>query len=163
MKKGNLINKFLVLILLILVTCSGCKEKNKDNIMLVNKLRFDGLYCYIGDFDNDGFIDNYVLRFYEDGSVITALITQTEDSDGYFPKSKWFDKSNDKYKDYVGKYKLDGKNISFTTLNEITTFDYKGTIEGNKLVLRYHSNYNDHTEDNREYVFYSFKNVPDWE
>ncbi|TGX97560.1 hypothetical protein E5357_12035 [Hominisplanchenecus murintestinalis] len=100
--------------------------------------------------------------FYEDGSVITVTVEQTEDGGGYFPIKKWFSKDADRYKDLIGQYIIDGTDISFTGISENGTVDYWGTIENKKLLLSSHSNINGY-DSYREYSFYSFEEIPKWE
>lgn len=182
-EKKNMLNIIVVFLLTTFIICmSGCAENQDGEETITNekafrdentvteernasteaKLNFDGLYCCIGDFNSNGLIDNYVLMFYEDGSVITVTVEQTEDGGRYFPKKKWFSKDADRYKDLLGQYIIDGTDISFTGISEYGTVDYWGTIENNKLLLSSHSNINGN-DSYREYSFYSFDEIPEWE
>lgn len=182
--EGIKINKFLVLFCVFVISLSFCAcgyngtdtetayqmtneessatdmESQSDDEAELPGLRYDGLYCYINDFDNNGLKDNFVLRFYEDGVVIGVSIEQRENGKEYFPKESWFNRETESHN--TGNYECVDDKISFTTADENGTVDYDGTIRQNQLVLDVHFNINDYDELNREYVFYPFEEIPNW-
>ncbi|MDO4618310.1 MAG: hypothetical protein Q4B31_02170 [Clostridia bacterium] len=131
-------------------------EPDADSDKEKAELKFDGYYCFIRDEDNDGYVDNRVLRFFEDGTVIGVSIEQTEENNGYFPKGDWFDKD---YEDN-GTYSIDGDEISFSITSSNGTVDYRGTVEEDELTLDSYSHINGFSSSGREYEFYSFEDVP---
>lgn len=148
------------------------EEKNEDCLIAETssmhpeanaiEIRFDGLYCHIFDEDSDGLIDNRVLRFYDDGTVIAASIEQSESNGGYFPHASWFDRNKDNYKDYLGYYSFNDGKITLTTISQNGTVDYQGSIDEKYMILDSHSNINGHESENVQYEFYSFSEIPRW-
>ena len=132
--------------------------KPEDN---APKLRTDGLYCYINDWNNDGLTNNYVMRFYDDGELIFVSMEQSTPTSSYFPQSSWFDREKD-YKNLISTYTIDGDYIEFYTDNPAGTVDYWGTIYEDRLVLDSHSNINGHETQGREYVFFPFSEIQGW-
>ncbi|MBQ6450504.1 MAG: hypothetical protein IJJ29_01110 [Solobacterium sp.] len=115
------------------VTASDDAQKTSETVTA--SLRFDGLYCYISD-DSDGQKTNRILRFYEDGVVISTSIQDSETT-SYFPTGDWFHRESPRYTDLLGNYTLDGDHIALTTVDKPGTVDYQGTLERDRLVLDY--------------------------
>jgi hypothetical protein len=103
------------------------------------RLRFDGLYrSTVGN--SKGGSSNGYLRFYEDGVVLSVS------SNGQAEQvAKWLGKS------YLGAGKgvisLSGASVKFTTETDDGSVDYEGTIQGDTLRLKMHSNINGHNAD----------------
>ena len=125
-------------------------------------LRFDGLYCLVGDSDGDGLTDNKVIRFYEEGDVIYGSLEQRDASAPYFPNESWFYRENAGFPGSVGVYTLDGTQISFTVYGANGSVDFWGTVTDGKLILSSHSNINGHDAADREFVFYPFTEIANW-
>ena len=142
--------------------CAGCGEVQSESLPAASSLRYDGLYCFIYDYQNDGFTDNMVLRFYEEGDVLSVTVSQTATEAGYFPKSVWFYRENPEYPGSIGFYTLDGAEISFTVAGAMGTVDYWGTVTDDGLILSSHSNINGHEVKDRAYTFYPFSEIPNW-
>lgn len=147
---------FLVLGLTLALLLSGCGAPPPEPTE-AGTLRYDGMYCYIRDFDADGLMNNYALRFYEDGTVIHTSVEQKAQGMNYFPKESWFNRENAYYAEVLGHFELSGGEITLTTGTQKGTVDYKGTVEKDKLVLDSRSNINGLEMLGCEYVFYPFE------
>ena len=145
-----------MLSLTMLFLLSGCDTAAPSPSEEAVALRYDGMYCYIWDFDNNGLTNNYALRFYEDGTVIHTSVEQKKAGGTYFPDESWFNREDDYYKELLGHYELSGGGITLTTYSPQGSVDYKGTVYSNKLVLDSHSNINGHEVKGSQYVFYPF-------
>ena len=154
----------LAIIASVFALCVGCGEVQSESLPATDapSLRYDGLYCFIYDYRDDGFTDNMVLRFYEEGDVLSVTVSQTATDAGYFPKSEWFYRENPSYPGSIGFYTLDGVEISFTVAGAMGTVDYWGTVTDGGLVLSSHSNINGHETSDRQYVFYPFEDIANW-
>ena len=97
---------WFALILTLTLLFSGCKAEEQKPPENTGVLRYDGIYCYIRDFDQNGLMNNYALRFYEDGTVIHTSVEQKEKDSTYFPSESWFNKENEYYTDLLGSYEL---------------------------------------------------------
>ena len=75
---------FLVLGLTLAILLAGCEAKPPESTE-TGTLRYDGMYCFIRDFDYNGLTNNYALRFYEDGTVIHTSVEQKAAGMNYFP------------------------------------------------------------------------------
>ncbi len=136
---------------------SGCGAETPAPTEDTGVLRCDGIYCYIRDFDSNGLMNNYALRFYEDGTVIHASVEQREKYSTYFPSESWFNREDEHYAELLGSYELDGGGgITLTTFAPQGSVDYKGTVQPDRLVLNSRSNINGTEFTGCEYVFYPF-------
>lgn len=147
---------FLMLGLTFMFLLTGCEKETETQPDEAGVLRYDGIYCYIRDFDNNGLTNNYALRFYEDGTVIHASVEQREPDGGYFPSVSWFNRESEYYADLLGSYELADGAITLTTFNPSGSVDYQGAVGQDKLVLDSHSNINGYEVKGSEYVFYPF-------
>lgn len=152
MKRVSLFALGLALLLL----CPACKAEEPAPSEPAGVLRYDGIYCYIRDFDYNGLTNNYALRFYEDGTVIHASVEQRLKGSTYFPSQSWFKKEGPQYANLLGSYQLTGGGITLTTFCQEGSVDYQGTVLTDRLVLDSHSNINGYEVFGSEYVFYSF-------
>ena len=150
----------LTLGLALTLLLSGCETDAPAQPSEAAALRYDGLYCYIMDFDNNGLTNNYALRFYEDGVVIHTSVEQRKPNGNYFPTGGWFGRENEYYKDLLGHYEFVDGAITLTTFNTQGSVDYQGTVLPDKLVLNSHSNINGYELKNCQYVFYPFDELP---
>lgn len=148
---------FLLLGLALAGLLCGCGAPDPGPTAAAGTLRYDGMYCYIRDFDYNGLMNNYALRFYEDGTVIHTSVEQKAQGTGYFPKESWFNKENPYYKELLGHFEVSGGGITLTTGAPEGTVDYKGTVGEDKLVLDSRSNINGFELTGCEYVFYPFE------
>ena len=103
--------------------------RNPDSV-----LRHDGLYVHF----QDGSESKTLLRFYEDGVVLSIAV----EASAPLPKvAEWF-KRDDRLKH--DRYELSGVDLSFlTTELGRKAVEYRGKIEGNSLALDVHSHLND--------------------
>lgn len=147
---------FFALGLTLMLLLPGCKAEEQTPSDDPGVLRYDGIYCYIKDFDYNGLTNNYALRFYEDGTVIHTSVEQRETDGTYFPSGSWFNKEDEYYTDLLGSYQLAGGAITLTTFCPEGSVDYQGTVLMDKLVLDSHSNINGYEVAGSEYVFYPF-------
>ena len=123
-------------------------------------LRFDGIYCCIRENGTDGLLDNYAIRFFEDGTVIDATVSQSEKDGAYFPRASWFNQEDSRF--IPLPYTLTDT-IRFTTEQRgYGTVDYEGKVLEDRLLLDLHSNINGNEEKDMEYVFYPFDQIPGW-
>lgn len=147
---------WFALILTLTLLFSGCKAEEQKPPENTGVLRYDGIYCYIRDFDQNGLMNNYALRFYEDGTAIHTSVEQKEKDSTYFPSESWFNKENEYYTDLLGSYEFADGAVTLTTFCPEGSVDYQGTVLADKLVLNSHSNINGHEVAGSEYVFYAF-------
>lgn len=147
---------FFTLVLTLVFMLFGCNTSAPTQSDDIGVLRYDGIYCYIRDFDNDGLTNNYALRFYEDGTVIHTSVEQQKIDGPYFPSADWFNKENKYYADLLGSYELTDGAITLTTYSPRGSVDYRGTVLSDQLVLDSHSNVNGYEVSNSKYVFYPF-------
>lgn len=152
---------FFMFGLAFLFLLSGCDQEAEPKPSDTAVLRCDGIYCYIRDFDSDGLINNYALRFYEDGTVIHTSVEQKKKGGSYFPRASWFNRESEHYVDLLGEYLLADGAITLTTYSPNGSVDYEGTVLADKLVLDSHSNINGYEVKGSEYVFYSFDELED--
>ena len=141
------------------VTSSAEEKETAETVK--NTLRYDGLYCYIFD-DNAVYKNSSILRFYEDGGVIIVSIQASETS-SYFPKGDWFRRESPRYENLIGTYTLTENDIELTTVDESGTIDFQGTVESDRLVLDFHSNINGNSGTGRDYKFYPFDELPEYQ
>jgi hypothetical protein len=120
-------------------------------------LHFDGLYCYIQNAEQETNSVNYVFRFYEDGTVISATIGRSSADQSLFPAASWFNKDNADVS--RGTYSINGNEIVFSSTSSVGTVDYEGTLENGKMILDSYSHINGFQSEDREYVFYSDKEI----
>ena len=114
----------------------------------------DGLYCCIRDRAND------CLRFFEDGTVISACVGGT-DGKATFPKAFWFNPSNPNVS--RGQYRVEENLIVFITESEAGRVEYAGEIGEDRLTLNSHSCINDTRLYGRAFVFRPFSAIPAWD
>lgn len=152
---------FFALSLTFMLLFFGCKAEEQEPPERTSALRYDGIYCYIRDFDYNGLTNNYALRFYEDGTVIHTSVEQKKKDGTYFPSESWFNRDSEYYADLLGSYQLAGGAITLTTFLPEGSVDYQGTVLADKLVLDSHSNINGHEVIGSEYVFYPFDELQD--
>lgn len=147
---------FFILVLTLIFMLPGCKPSEQAQPDDTGVLRYDGIYCYIRDFDGNGLTNNYALRFYEDGTVIHTSVEQKEKDGTYFPSVSWFNRESEHYADLLGSYELADGAITLTTYSPRGSVDYQGTVLTDKLLLNSHSNINGYEVSKSEYVFFSF-------
>ena len=149
------------------------KEKRKIPINpkpvgeINKKLRFDGLYC---EFQSDGFhLTNYCLRFYDDGTVISATVGASREEElagegniPHYPREFWFDKKKADYLKDFGFFETSEDKISFTQVGECGSIDYSGVINDDGLTLDTHSNINGRDAKDRVYKFIPFEDIEEW-
>ncbi|HYX72948.1 MAG TPA: toll/interleukin-1 receptor domain-containing protein [Nitrososphaera sp.] len=114
-----------------------------SRLSLAPTVRLDGLYQI-----KRGSDWNY-LRFYGDGSVIAATVA----GDNAQKVFEWFTKEwaveNTEAK---GRFTISGAQITFVDSDKYGDVDYEGEIQGDHLILRWHS----HINDNRGVGEYEF-------
>ena len=150
---------FFLLGLTLALSLFGCEASEPAPSEAAGVLRYDGIYCYIRDFDYNGLTNNYALRFYEDGTVIHASVEQREKDSTYFPSASWFNKESEFYTGLLGSYELTGGSITLTTYGQLGSVDYQGTVLTDRLVLNSRSNANGYEVTGSEYVFYPFDEI----
>lgn len=109
-------------------------------------LRFDGIYSCIKDNNNS------LIRFYEDGLVISQTIGGNESGclSNLFPSGNWFGRGHDN----SGMYEVYDDSIKFSCCSAYGQVDYVGTIIGESLFLNSYSHINGN-KSSRRYVFFS--------
>ena len=120
-------------------------------------LRFDGLYCYIATPEDGGDQLNYSFRFYEDGTVISVTTSRSSPDQSLFPAKEWFNKDNSGMAG--GTYTVEGNEIKFSSTSLVGTVDYEGTLGAGRMILDSYSHINGFRSEDREYVFYSDKEI----
>lgn len=120
-------------------------------------LRFDGLYCYIETPEDGGNPLNYSFRFYEDGTVISVTTSRSSPDQSLFPAKEWFNKDNSGMAG--GTYTVEGNEIKFSSTSLVGTVDYEGTLGAGRMILDSYSHINGFQSEDREYVFYSDKEI----
>lgn len=97
----------------------------------------------------------HCLRFYENGTVISASIM-----DG-LPRDKWF---NIQKEDLLkSTYTVENRfHIEFEFKTNYNRTEYRGEIVGTKLVLTFYSSYTGSTY-NGTYSFYPYEEIPHWD
>ena len=85
----------------------------------------------------EGFVHNYIYRFYQDGTVIDACITEGHERSGYFPIGGWFDKDSDA-PFARGKYKADNRKPL-----------YEGEVYDGFIII-----------SDKKYVYMNFDQIP---
>lgn len=101
-------------------------------------VRYDGLYAYVAE------PYTQLLRFYADGSVLSATTT------GWAPEvARWFTRENPMPHIGRGQYEISGNLITFTTKIDTGAVEYAGTVnvEGTELRLHTLSRINGHQSD----------------
>ena len=142
--------RFLALLLAAMMLCAAVPalgesaQRNSLGSLFHNKaaaeLRYDGLYCYDEVFNGMDFV--FVLRFFEDGTVIsTSMLGST--ASGTFPTASRMEKGAGGTDNPDDTYTLEGDLLSFTDATVTGTVDYTGTVEQDRLVMYSHSNIND--------------------
>ena len=95
------------------------------------RIRFDGMYF----FPEEDY--KRVLRFYEDGTVLTVSTVASATVNDLI---KWFSIENVKQPYSIGKYFINDNNIRFTSSSSEGNVDYYGEIlPNNKLKMRWES------------------------
>ena len=122
---------------------AAIKVRVLEPILKLSRIRFDGLYQAA-----ESGVTSY-LRFYRDSIVLSVSSTGNP-----VQVTQWFNKSNSKVS--KGSYSLDDSRLTFSTTSSHGTVDYKGVIEGEKMILDTHSYVNGH----RSKKTYSFVKVP---
>ncbi|MDE7446505.1 MAG: hypothetical protein K2N15_12525 [Lachnospiraceae bacterium] len=159
--------KFLciaIVLVMILGTCGCGSSSSSASADSAPAEEGDATYNAASETQNDSYSETEVYEV-EDTYTVDELVMMIESGElslDDFPKKKWFSKDDDRYKDLLGQYIIDGTDISFTDISEYGTVDYWGTIENNKLLLSSHSNINGN-DSYREYSFYSFDEILEWE
>jgi hypothetical protein len=149
-----LFNLIVAFVMGLFVGCVNAPSSNKNESGLtvshiennvITTIQYDGVYIlsYGG-----GFVIEY-LRFYENGIVIDVASTGRPEE-----IKEWF--NSDNMDIGMGKYKIDGEKISFSTKSPEGSIDYMGDITTNGLVLSSHSNINGYEEQNLKYMFYKW-------
>ena len=112
-------------------------------------IQFDGLYCCIEKPDNpEGYIHNSIYRFYRDGTVIDACITEGHERSGYFPIGGWFDKdSNAPFA--RGKYKVKGNKLTLKYKADNRKPLYEGEVYDGFIII-----------SDKKYVYMNFDQIP---
>jgi serine/threonine protein kinase len=117
---------------------------HKSAIELQSSTFIKGVFCRK---DRSGCL---VLRFYNDGLVISASI-QVQDVEVAWDKiSKWFHRGN-QGNHSQGKYFLSGNKLKFSTTSNFGTVDYYGEYFIDKLILNTYSHINSHRATNETY------------
>ena len=112
-------------------------------------IQYDGLYCCIEmPKDPEGYIHNSVYRFYQDGTVIYACITEGPDRTGYFPNGGWFDKDSCKPL-LKGKYTVHGNKLILHYKEDGRKADYEGEAGDGYITML-----------NKKYVYMNFDQIP---
>ena len=161
--------RFLALLLAAVMLCAAVPalgesaQRNSLGSLFHNKaaaeLRYDGLYCYDEVFNGMDFV--FVLRFFEDGTVIsTSMLGST--ASGTFPTASRMEKGAGGTDNPDDTYTLEGDLLSFTDATVTGTVDYTGTVEQDRLVMYSHSNINDYEHFNSVYNFFPFSEIPGW-
>ena len=161
--------RFLSLLLAAMMLCAAVPalgesaQRNSLGSLFHNKaaaeLRYDGLYCYDEVFNGMDFV--FVLRFFEDGTVIsTSMLGST--ASGTFPTASRMEKGAGGTDNPDDTYTLEGDLLSFTDATVTGTVDYTGTVEQDRLVMYSHSNINDYEHFNSVYNFFPFSEIPGW-
>ncbi|MFH1346501.1 MAG: hypothetical protein ABIL01_35710 [Pseudomonadota bacterium] len=75
------------------------------------------------------------VRFYADGTVIAANTPSAGVSENWFRKES-------PLRFPIGRYKIDGNKISFSTTSANGVVDYEGSLENEMLSLKFHSQIN---------------------
>ncbi len=117
-------------------------------------IHFDGLYCCIRD------RVNYCLRFFEDGTVISASVGGHEGKPA-FPRAFWFNPSGRNVS--RGRYRADGDLIAFIAESADGRVEYVGEIGEDRLILNTHSCINDGWTYGQAFVFRPFSTIPAWD
>ena len=129
-------------------------------------VRTDGIYCHIKS-DEDGLVSNNAFRFFDNagktdnGAVLTVLLAQQKQDDGYYPKNSWFCWENNENED-GGRWSRKGNEIAISIELTRGTIRYKGRIEEERLILDSHSLITGFKESGKEYAFCKFEDVPGW-
>jgi formylglycine-generating enzyme required for sulfatase activity len=89
-----------------------------------------------------------VLRFYDDGLVISASIQVEDVKESWKKISKWFRRGYDNQ----GKYFLSGNRLRFSTTSSSGTVDYDGEYFIDKLILNNYSHINSNRATNEIYL-----------
>ena len=112
-------------------------------------IQFDGLYCCIEMPANpEGFVHNSIYRFYQDGTVIGACITEGHERTGYFPIGSWFDKDSGKPL-MRGKYTVKGNKLTLKYNDGIRKASYEGEAGDGYITML-----------NKKYVYMNFDQIP---
>ena len=109
----------------------------------LSSIRYDGVY-----YKKNNSYTSY-LRFYSDGTVITASSTGT-----IIEIKRWFNKENSDIS--KGIYRIVEEKISFQSKSSNGVVEYNGQVYENKIILNSHSYINGYEEKNREYLFGSW-------
>lgn len=125
-------------------------------------IKYNGIYCCIYKDDKMPVFHNEMLRFYDDGTVISSHIQQRLYNDnmeyaptGYFPEGNWFCKEFIKEKNLPnGIYQINDNKIEFKTKWSTIDIKYDGIIEENSLILNTWSS-NANKQFDKKYVFYA--------
>lgn len=132
----------------------GCTINNGNAIdlrfinMLSKIIQFDGLYSHIEGPDPQGYIHNSLYRFYPDGSVIHAVISEGKEGGGHFPRGGWFDKDSGKPL-LIGKYTLKGNKLTLKYKEDGRKASYEGeAYEGYITIF------------NQKHVYINFDKIP---
>lgn len=125
------------------------ESSNVARLDLAPTVRLDGLYRA----KRAGGKYWHHLRFYADGSVIA--VNSSGDARKVF---KWFTKDwAVEMENAKGKFTISGSKINFKDKSKYGIVDYKGEIQGDRLILKWHS----HINGNRgvsEYEFIELSN-----
>lgn len=111
---------FILLLTIFFFSCNNDETPDaKDDS---SPVRYDGLYSS-GARENENTGDKYTsyLRFYEDGTVISVSTSGTAKQ-----IKEWFKKGHENVS--KGKYTIEGKNISFSTVLKDVEVEYSGKI-----------------------------------
>ncbi|HCH5065421.1 TPA: DUF4935 domain-containing protein [Vibrio parahaemolyticus] len=125
-------------------------EEAKDHNKI--KIRTDGLYY---ETSSDKSYRSY-LGFTENGKVFSASVVISDDSveDDAKQIISWLVSE----KEDSGTYDIVGNKISFTCISDYGSVDYKGTVNGETLILDCHSHINDNVTLSRVYKFAQVEN-----
>ena len=141
----------LIAVIVLLIVCSGCAAAQAGQTITPpivtplgeqahGNLRFDGIYLLKStDY-------SYYLRFFDDGSVLTASLPDAFseiDAWRYLSKAYPIDSDLRNQRLSQGTYLLNGPVLKFTASSPDGAVDYSGTINGNEIKFDVYSHIND--------------------
>ena len=132
-------NEMLFLLATLLLLAGGCS--NPPIRPVGASLKYDGVYRST---EKPLHYWNY-LRFYPDGEVMEVSSTGTPDD-----LRNWFNEENLELR--RGKFTIDGKSLTFSTVSSQGDVDYTGEVDGDHIHLNIYSHIN-HYQESDVYVF----------
>ena len=114
------------------------------------QLRYDGVY-YFGYMDDMLGIRYCVLRFYEDGRVLSGWTTGKLENDQVFSIESW--------QGTITDYTVEGNHLACEFHIDSNIATYEGTIGENKLILDIYYSFSKANYKDREMLFASFDDI----